>query len=151
MLFFFLIEFCKASIIHSLLRNFSSFLLSLLKGAWVSNKLSIFERYFFIEKLTSFSSLHKVCSQLISLKSEINLLLSNFFQSRLGILDLVTGIFEKKSAKKRNCRRWLENVDVTLPDSISSEEVEFEKISIKVDVLEIFVGKNIRGNKNLNN
>ena len=123
MLFFFLIEFCKASIIHSLLRNFSSFLLSLLKGAWVSNKLSIFERYFFIEKLTSFSSLHKVCSQLISLKSEINLLLSNF----LDLLDLVTGIFEKKSAKKRNCRRWLENVDVTLPDSISSEEVEFEK------------------------
>ena len=53
--------------------------------------------------------------------------------------------------KKINCGRWSENVDVTLPDSISSEEVEFKKISIKVDVLEIFVGKNIRGNKKLNN
>ena len=52
--------------------------------------------------------------------------------------------------KKINCGRWSENVDVTLPDSISSKEVEFEKIlSIKVDVLEIFVGKNIRGNKKL--
>ena len=41
-------------------------------------------------------------------------------------------------------------VDVTLPDSISSKEVEFEKIlSIKVDVLEIPAGKNIRGNKKL--
>ena len=84
----------------------------------------------------------KTCSQLISLKSEINLPASNFFQSRLGILDLVTGIFEKRSGRKRNCERWFENVDVTLPDSISSKEVEFEKIlSIKVDVLEIFVGK----------
>ena len=52
--------------------------------------------------------------------------------------------------KKINCGRWSENVDVTLPDSISSKEVEFEKIlSIKVDVLEILVGKNIRGNKKL--
>ena len=50
--------------------------------------------------------------------------------------------------KKINCGRWSENVDVTLPDSVSSKEVEFEKIlSIKVDVLEIIVGKNIRGNK----
>ena len=41
-------------------------------------------------------------------------------------------------------------VDVTLPDSISSKEVEFEKIlSIKVDILEILVGKNIRDNKKL--
>ena len=49
-----------------------------------------------------------------------------------------------------NCGRWSKNVDVTLPDSISSKEVEFEKIlSIKVDVLEIFVGKNIRRNKKL--
>ena len=48
--------------------------------------------------------------------------------------------------------RWFENVDVALPDSISSKEVEFEKIlSIKVDVLEILVGKNIRGNKKLSN
>ena len=52
--------------------------------------------------------------------------------------------------KKINCGRWSENVDVTLPDSISSKEVEFEKIlSIKVDVLETLVGKNIRGNKKL--
>ena len=66
------------------------------------------------------------------------------------MLDLVTGIFEKKSGKKVNCGRWSENVDVTLPDSVSSKEVEFEKIlSIKVDVLEILVGKNIRGNKKL--
>ena len=86
--------------------------------------------------------MYKICSQFIRLKSEINLLLSNFFQSRLRILDLVTGIFEKKSGKKIICGRWSENVDVTLPDSISSKEVEFEKIlSIKVDVLEIFVGK----------
>ena len=37
-----------------------------------------------------------------------------------------------------------------LSDSIFSKENEFEKIlSIKVDVLEILVGKNIRGNKKL--
>ena len=66
------------------------------------------------------------------------------------MLDLVTGIFEKKSGKKVNCGRWSENVDVTLLDSVSSKEVEFEKIlSIKVDVLETLVGKNIRGNKKL--
>ena len=58
---------------------------------------------------------------------EINLLLSNFFSSRLRILDLVTGIFEKKSGKKINYGRWSENVDVTLPDSISCKQVEFEK------------------------
>ena len=52
--------------------------------------------------------------------------------------------------KKINCGRWSENVDVTLPDSISSKEVEFEKIlSINVDVLEILSGKNIRGYKKL--
>ena len=40
--------------------------------------------------------------------------------------------------------------EMRLPDSISSKEVEFEKIlSIKVDVLETLVGKNIRGNKKL--
>ena len=87
--------------------------------------------------------------QFIWLKSEINLLLSNFFQSRLRILDLVTGIFEKKSGKKINRGRWPENVDMTLPDSIFSKENEFEKISIKVDVLEILVGKYIGGNKKL--
>ena len=65
------------------------------------------------------------------------------FQSRLRILDLVAGLFEKKFGQKVNCGRWYENVDVTLPDSVSSNEFEFEKIlSINVDVLEIFVGKN---------
>ena len=40
--------------------------------------------------------------------------------------------------------------EMRLPDSISSKEVEFEKIlSIKVDILEILVGKNIRDNKKL--
>ena len=39
---------------------------------------------------------------------------------------------------------------MTLPESISSKEVEFEKIlSINVDVLEILSGKNIRGYKKL--
>ena len=39
---------------------------------------------------------------------------------------------------------------MTLPDSMSSKEVEFEEIlSINVNVLEILVGKNIRGNKKL--
>ena len=107
--------------------KFQFLFVKIFKGTWVSNKLSIFERYLFIEKLTSFSSSLKTCSQLISLKSEINLPASNFFQSRLGILDLVTGIFEKRSGRKRNCERWFENVDVTLPDSISSKEVGFEK------------------------
>ena len=72
-----------------------------------------------------------------------------FFQSRLRILNLVTGTFEKKSGKKINCGKWSENV-VTLPDSISSKDIEVEKIlSINVDVLEILGGKNIRGNKKL--
>ena len=44
-----------------------------------------------------------------------------------------------------NCGRWSENVDVTLPGSVSSKDVPFEKISsINVDVLEILVGKNIK-------
>ena len=53
--------------------------------------------------------------------------------------------FEKKSLKKINCRKWSENVDITLPDSISSKEVvKFEKIvSINMEVLDIFVGNNI--------
>ena len=55
-----------------------------------------------------------------------------------------------KSGKKINCGRWSENVDVTLTDSISSKEFRFEKIlSINIDVLEILVGKIIRGNKKL--
>ena len=130
------------------MRNFSSFLLSFLIGAWASNKLSLFDRYSFIERLTSLFSLYKVCFQFIWLKSDINLLLSNFFQSRLRILDFVPGTFEKKSGKKLSCGRWSENVDVTLLDSVYSKEVKLEKIlSINVDVLEIIVGKNIRGNK----
>ena len=72
-----------------------------------------------------------------------------FFQSRLRILNLVTGTFEKKSGKKINYGKWSKNV-VTLPDSISSKDIEVEKIlSINVDVLEILGGKNIRGNKKL--
>ena len=69
---------------------------------------------------------------------------------RLRILNIVTGIFEKESCKKINCGRWSENVDVTLRDSVSSKEFEFETIlSINVDVLEFLVGKNIRVNKRL--
>ena len=118
--------------------------------AWASNKLLVFDRYSFIEKLTSLLSLYKIFFHFIWLKSDINLLLSKFFQSRLRILDFVPGTFEKKSCEKINCRRWFENVDVTLPNSVSSNEVRFEKLlSINVDVLEILVGKNIRGNKKL--
>ena len=77
-----------------------------------------------------------------------------FFQSRLRILDFVHGTFEKKSGKKINCgigkkiNWWPENVDVTLPDSVFSKKVRFQKI-LPINVLEIFVGKNIRGNKKL--
>ena len=40
--------------------------------------------------------------------------------------------------------RWSENVEVTVPDSISSKEVEFEKIlSINVVILEILVYRSI--------
>ena len=53
------------------------------------------------------------------------------------------------SGKKINCGRWSKNVDVTLSDSISSIEVEFEKIPINKDVLEILAGKTIRDNKKL--
>ena len=65
-------------------------------------------------------------------------------------MDFVAGIFEKKSFRKINCGRWSESVDVTLPDSISSKEVEFEKmLSINVEVLEDLLGKSIGGKKNL--
>ena len=130
-LFFDIIELCKTCVIHDLVRNFNSFLLSFLKGPWVSNKISIFDRYLFIEKLTSFSSVRKICSQFFWLKSEINLLLSNFSQSFLKILDLVTGTSGKKSGKKINCRRRSENVVVTEHDSISSKEVELKKYQLK--------------------
>ena len=73
---------------------------------------------------------------------------SNFFQSCLRLLDFVSGTFGKKAGKKINCVRWSNNADVR-PDSVSSKKVRFEKISINVDVLEILVGKNIRGNKKL--
>ena len=79
--------------------DFSSFSLSFLGGAWVSNKLSVFDRYSFIETLTSFSTLYKICYQFIWLKSD----------------------------QKINCGRWSEIVDVTLPDLVSSKEAEFEK------------------------
>ena len=42
-----------------------------------------------------------------------------------------------------NCRRWSENVNVTLPDSISSE-VEFENmLSINVEVLRYMLSVNV--------
>ena len=50
----------------------------------------------------------------------------------------------------KNCGRWSDNVIVTLPDSISSKEVDFEKIlSFNVDILEILIGKNIKSNTKL--
>ena len=56
----------------------------------------------------------------------------------------------KNLLKKINCGRWSGNVDVTTPDSISSKEVEFEKIlSINAEILEILVGKSISGNVKL--
>ena len=65
-------------------------------------------------------------------------------------MDFTAGIFEKKSFKKINCWRWSENVDVTLPDSISLKELEFEKmLLVNVEVLEILVGRSIWGNKKL--
>ena len=65
-------------------------------------------------------------------------------------MDFTAGYFEKKSFNKINCGRWSENVDVTLPDSISSKEAEFEKmLSINVEVLEILVSRSIWGNKKL--
>ena len=94
--------------------------------------------------MTSFFSLYEICSQFIGLK------LSIFFQSLLRILDFVTRTFEKKCDKKINCGRWFENVDVILPDSVSSSRLNVKKIlSIKIDALEILVGKNKRGNKKL--
>ena len=88
-------------VIHGLMKNSISFLLSILSGAWVSNVLLMFGRYSFIEKLTSFFSLYKFFSQFIGLKAEINLLLSNFSQLHLRILDFVAGILEKNSVRKQ--------------------------------------------------
>ena len=46
--------------------------------------------------------------------------------------------------EKINSGRRSENVYVTLPDSISSKEVEFEKmLSINLEGFEILVGRNI--------
>ena len=65
-------------------------------------------------------------------------------------MDFATGIFEKKSFKKINCGRLSENVDVTVTDSISSKEVEFEKmLSVNVEVLEILVGNSTWGKRKL--
>ena len=47
------------------------------------------------------------------------------------------------------CGRWSENVDVTLPDLVPSKEVQFEKLSSNVEVLEIRVGRSIWGSKKL--
>ena len=95
-LIFFSIEFCKSCVINGLVRNFSSFLLSFLSGECVSNSLSILDRYWFNEKLTSLFPLHKICSKSVWSKSQINLLLSNFLQSYLNILAFAASIFEKK-------------------------------------------------------
>ena len=61
----------------------------------------------FIERLTSLFSLYNICSEFIWLKSDISLLLSNFFQSCLRmspnhvfLLYFDTGNVEKKSEKK---------------------------------------------------
>ena len=60
-------------------------------------------------------------------------------------MDFTARIFKKKSFKTMNCRRWSENVKVILPDSIPSNEVEFENmLSINVEVL-----RYIWGNKKL--
>ena len=42
------------------------------------------------------------------------------------MLDFTAGSFDENSFKKINCGRWSENVVVTLPDSISSTDVQFE-------------------------
>ena len=66
-------------------------------------------------------------------------------------MDFAADIFDKKSFKKINCGRSSENVDVTLSDSISSKEVEFEKMLsiINVEALEILVGRTVWSNKKL--
>ena len=70
------------------------------------------------------------------MKLELNLLLSIFSRSRPRILNFATGIFERKFGKKMNIERWSENFDETLPDLVSSKEVEFEKIlSVNIDGL----------------
>ena len=50
-------------------------------------------------------------------------------------MDFTAGIFEKIK-KNNNCGRWSEDIDVTLRDSISSNELGFEILSINVEVLE---------------
>ena len=43
--------------------------------------------------------------------------------------------------------RWSEYIDVTLPNSVTSKEVEYQKmLAINVVVLKILVGKSIWGN-----
>ena len=119
-LIFFLIEFCKPCVIHGLVRNFSSFLLSFLSGAYISKRLSILDRYWFYEKLTSLFSVHRNCSQSVWLKSEINLSLWNFLQSSFNIYWILLLEFLRKNLLKNKLWKMSENVDVTLPDSISS-------------------------------
>ena len=46
--------------------------------------------------------------------------------SYIGFIGFTVGIFEKKSFQKINFGRWSKNVDVTLTDSVSFKEVEFE-------------------------
>ena len=85
-LFFFLAEFCKSCVIHGLVRNSNYFFVKLLSNACVSNRPSILNKCWFIEKLTSLFSLHKICLQSIWLKSEINLFFSDFLQLLLVFL-----------------------------------------------------------------
>lgn len=97
---YFLREFFKPCVIHGLFRNSISFLLSFLIGACISSSPSISDRYWFIKKLTSLLSPHKICSFSAWSKSKRNLLLSNFLQPRLKILDFAADNFEEKSFKK---------------------------------------------------
>ena len=118
----------------------SRFLLKVLSGPCVANRISVLEKYWFIEKFL----LHKNWSQSVWSKSEINLLLSNFLQSCLNILDFAAENFKKKPFKKINCERWSENVDGKLPDSISSKVVDFEKmLTSNIEVLKILVGSSV--------
>ena len=110
--------------LHKVWKDFVFFFLIVLQtfcNPWFGEKF----QFLFVK---FFDWCNKICFHFIWLKSDINVLLSDFFHPFLRILDFVTEIFEKKSGKKINCESWSENVVVTLPDSVSSKEVTFEKI-----------------------
>ena len=77
--------------------------------------------------------------------------ISSIVLSYIGFIGFTVGIFEKKSFQKINFGRWSKNVDVTLTDSVSFKEVEFEKmLSINMEVyIEFLIGMSIWGNKKL--